>query len=77
MTIRVKIEHTQPGYDRAITVQEMYMDVTGEWKPREHESYRHVVEPGQTKDWVYVHTAQALLITEGPAATPQPPANAE
>lgn len=68
MTIRVKIDHLQPGYDRAITVQEQDVDAVGQAIPRNQPYYNHVVQPGQSVE-LYVHSSQALVVTEGPAAT--------
>lgn len=72
MTIKVTIEHTQPGYDKAITAEEMSVDFAGNLISRGMPAYKHVIEPGQKKD-VYVWGGQAIQITEGPAATNQTP----
>jgi hypothetical protein len=76
MTIRVTIEHTQPGYEKAITVEEVTVDINGDLKSRDFPGYKTVVQPGGKLD-KYVYSAQALIITEGPAAQPQPPENAQ
>jgi hypothetical protein len=65
MTIAVQITHTMPGYDKAITIEEMSVDINGTLISRDHPSYKHVVEPGKTVT-LYVYGAQALQVTEGP-----------
>lgn len=69
MTIRVKIEHTQEGYDRAITVETVGLTGTGELVPNTQYPQKVVIQPGQSGQWFYVHGSQALVVTEGPAAT--------
>lgn len=69
MTIKVKIEHTQPGYDKAITAEVKYMDVNGNWTSHAGDHYKTVIQPGQSKE-LYVWGTQSVHITEGPAAEP-------
>lgn len=59
MTIRVKITHDQPGYDKAITVQ------IRDGKGVDNTSPQVVITPGETRE-LYVWKEQALLVIEGP-----------
>lgn len=59
MTIRVKITHDQPGYDKAIAVQ--FRDQKG----GHNVSPQVIIHPGETKE-LYVWKEQTLLILEGP-----------
>jgi hypothetical protein len=76
MTIRVKVEHMQPDYHKAITVEEQSVDMVGQAVPKGQPGYKHIVQPGESIE-LYVYSAQALVVTEGPDARPKPPTNVE
>lgn len=76
MTIQVEIKHTMPGYDKAITVEKKYLDVNGTWQSYPSEHYKTVVQPGESTLQT-IWSTEGVFVSEGPAATAQPPANAE
>lgn len=66
MTIKVRITHDQPGYDKAITVHETSVDTaTGNPLFKQGYSPSQVVHPGESIER-YVWPGQMLVIEEGP-----------
>lgn len=76
MTLRVKIEHMQPGYDKSVEVETVMVDQkTGElirYPEDQRKHYTTVIgpaksgEPNPFNEWLYVHYAQALILREVP-----------
>jgi hypothetical protein len=66
MTLKVTIEHSQPGYDKSVQVQAGVFDQKENTFVFRNET-PIVIPPGGSA-WFYVHSTQDLLVKEVPNA---------